>query len=203
MDPQTDRHPDFRPRLQHDGADRGREATRIIPPKSPSWFRTGRTPPDCSAPRAEGIATEIVDHTDLRQGSRRLRARLQDGCCNHRIEIVCLAGFMRVLTAWFCRAMARTGCLNIHPALLPAFKGLDTHRRAIEAGMRRAWCDRPFRGVGNGFRPDHRAGRGPGAAGRHRRNAFGARAGDRASHLSDGAETGSIGKSSRWWTGVA
>jgi formyltetrahydrofolate-dependent phosphoribosylglycinamide formyltransferase len=53
----------------------------------------------------------------------------------HRIEIVCLAGFMRLLTAEFVgRWQGRM--LNIHPALLPAFKGLDTHKRALEAGAK-------------------------------------------------------------------
>jgi phosphoribosylglycinamide formyltransferase-1 len=83
---------------------------------------------------AAGIATGIVDHTRFpkdREGfERALEALLE----RHRIDIVCLAGFMRVLTAWFVSRW--TGrLLNIHPALLPAFKGLDTHRRAIEAGV--------------------------------------------------------------------
>ncbi|HWV53516.1 phosphoribosylglycinamide formyltransferase, partial [Pseudorhodoplanes sp.] len=60
---------------------------------------------------------------------------LQDVLLQHRIEVVCLAGFMRILTAWFVGQWPNR-MLNIHPALLPAFKGLDTHRRAIEAGVR-------------------------------------------------------------------
>ncbi|MBV8791865.1 MAG: phosphoribosylglycinamide formyltransferase, partial [Pseudolabrys sp.] len=60
---------------------------------------------------------------------------LQAALEQHRIEIVCLAGFMRLLTADFVvRWQARM--LNIHPALLPAFKGLDTHKRALEAGVK-------------------------------------------------------------------
>ena len=53
----------------------------------------------------------------------------------HRIEIVCLAGFMRLLTPWFI-ARWEGRMINIHPALLPAFKGLDTHERALAAGVR-------------------------------------------------------------------
>ena len=53
----------------------------------------------------------------------------------NRIDLVCLAGFMRLLTPWFVgRWDGRL--LNIHPALLPAFKGLDTHTRALDAGVK-------------------------------------------------------------------
>ena len=55
------------------------------------------------------------------------------------VELVCLAGFMRVLTAEFVERW-RDRLINIHPSLLPAFKGLDTHARAIEAGVRLAGC---------------------------------------------------------------
>jgi phosphoribosylglycinamide formyltransferase-1 len=54
---------------------------------------------------------------------------------DHDIELVCLAGFMRLLTPWFVRQWDGR-LLNIHPALLPAFKGLDTHARAIAAGAK-------------------------------------------------------------------
>jgi phosphoribosylglycinamide formyltransferase-1 len=83
---------------------------------------------------AAGIATEIVDHTLFPKDREGFERALQAALERHRIDIVCLAGFMRVLTAWFVSRW--TGrLLNIHPALLPAFKGLDTHRRAIEAGV--------------------------------------------------------------------
>ena len=62
-------------------------------------------------------------------------ARCKACCEQHRIEIVCLAGFMRLLTPWFVDHWPER-MLNIHPALLPAFKGLDTHRRALEAGAK-------------------------------------------------------------------
>jgi len=60
---------------------------------------------------------------------------LQDVLTQHRIDLVCLAGFMRLLTPWFV-GLWPARMLNIHPALLPSFKGLDTHRRALEAGVK-------------------------------------------------------------------
>jgi len=83
-----------------------------------------------------GIATAIVDHTsfgdDREAFERALDAQLQA----HRIDLVCLAGFMRLLTPWFVTRWSGR-ILNIHPALLPQFKGLDTHRRALAAGVKR------------------------------------------------------------------
>ena len=81
-----------------------------------------------------GIATAIVDHKTYGKDREAFERALHDVLMQHRIEIVCLAGFMRMLTAWFV-AQWPNRMLNIHPALLPAFKGLDTHRRAIEAGV--------------------------------------------------------------------
>jgi len=85
--------------------------------------------------RAAGIATEVVDHTIFGKDRAAFERALQAVLEKHRIDIVCLAGFMRLLTPWFVgQWQERT--LNIHPALLPAFKGLDTHRRALEAGAK-------------------------------------------------------------------
>ena len=79
-----------------------------------------------------GIATAVVDHKTYGKDREGFEQALQSVLEQHRIDIVCLAGFMRLLTSWFVSRW--TGrMLNIHPALLPAFKGLDTHRRAIEA----------------------------------------------------------------------
>jgi phosphoribosylglycinamide formyltransferase-1 len=83
--------------------------------------------------REAGLATALVDHTRFPNREAFERA-LQNELERHRIDIVCLAGFMRLLTPWFVsRWQGRM--LNIHPALLPAFKGLDTHERALAAGV--------------------------------------------------------------------
>ena len=85
--------------------------------------------------RAEKIPTAVVDHTrygkDREAFERALEAELEA----HRIELVCLAGFMRLLSPWLVESW-RGRMLNIHPALLPAFKGIDTHRRALAAGAK-------------------------------------------------------------------
>ncbi|HEY6022931.1 MAG TPA: phosphoribosylglycinamide formyltransferase [Pseudolabrys sp.] len=83
--------------------------------------------------RAAGIATDVVEHTQFGTDRAAFERSLQETLEKHQIDIVCLAGFMRLLTADFVgRWQGRM--LNIHPALLPAFKGLDTHKRAIESG---------------------------------------------------------------------
>jgi len=85
--------------------------------------------------RAADIATEIVDHTKFSGDRNRFEHEIQTLLEKYRIDIVCLAGFMRLLTANFL-AKWPWRVLNIHPALLPDFKGLDTHRRALETGVR-------------------------------------------------------------------
>jgi len=86
--------------------------------------------------RDAGIATAIVDHTPFGEDREAFERALDAELQAHRIDLVCLAGFMRLLTAWFVRRWSGR-MLNIHPALLPQFKGLHTHRRALEAGVKR------------------------------------------------------------------
>jgi len=85
--------------------------------------------------RAAGIATEVVDHTPFGKDRAAFDAAVQAVLTRHRIDFVCLAGFMRLLTPGFVAEWPQR-MLNIHPSLLPAFKGLDTHKRAIEAGAK-------------------------------------------------------------------
>ncbi|HEY6259397.1 MAG TPA: phosphoribosylglycinamide formyltransferase [Xanthobacteraceae bacterium] len=88
-----------------------------------------------AAARAAGIACAVVDHTAHGKDREAFEQAMQKLLDAHRIEILCLAGFMRLLTPAFVRHW-RERMINIHPALLPAFKGLDTHRRALSAGVK-------------------------------------------------------------------
>jgi phosphoribosylglycinamide formyltransferase 1 len=85
--------------------------------------------------RAAGIVTEIVDHASFGMDRAAFDGALQAALTKHKIDIVCLAGFMRLLTPGFVAQWPEC-MLNIHPALLPAFKGLGTHKRAIAANAK-------------------------------------------------------------------
>jgi phosphoribosylglycinamide formyltransferase 1 len=86
--------------------------------------------------REGGIETAIVDHRQFGEDREAFEQALDAQLQRRQIDLVCLAGFMRLLTPTFVRQW--TGrMLNIHPALLPQFKGLHTHRRALEAGVER------------------------------------------------------------------
>jgi phosphoribosylglycinamide formyltransferase 1 len=89
-----------------------------------------------SRAQADGIATAVVDHRAFGKDREAFERALDNELQAHRIEIVCLAGFMRLLTPWFVKQWSGR-MLNIHPALLPQFKGLHTHRRALDAGVDR------------------------------------------------------------------
>lgn len=85
-----------------------------------------------------GIATAVVSHRDF--ADKRSFEEAIDQCLRDAsIDLVCLAGFMRLLSPWFVDAW-HDRTLNIHPSLLPSFKGLDTHARALEAGVRVHGC---------------------------------------------------------------
>ena len=88
--------------------------------------------------RAHGIPTAVVAHAE--HASRELfDAALAAEIDRHRPDLVVLAGFMRILGEAFVRRYAGR-LMNIHPSLLPAFPGLDTHRRALAAGCRVHGC---------------------------------------------------------------
>jgi phosphoribosylglycinamide formyltransferase 1 len=85
--------------------------------------------------REAGSTTASIDHRPFGQDREAFEHALDDELRKYRIEIVCLAGFMRLLSPWFIKRWSGR-ILNIHPALLPEFKGLHTHRRALEAGAK-------------------------------------------------------------------
>jgi len=87
---------------------------------------------------AAGIATDIVDHKAY-LGRDKFEAALDARLTACGAELVCLAGFMRLLTGGFVETW-RDRLINIHPSLLPAFPGLDTHARALAAGVRFTGC---------------------------------------------------------------
>jgi len=85
--------------------------------------------------RAAGVATAVLDHKPFGKDRAAFEKALQAVLAKHRIDLVCLAGFMRLLSADFVNQW-QGRLLNIHPALLPSFKGLDTHARALAAGVK-------------------------------------------------------------------
>ena len=88
--------------------------------------------------REQGLATAVVDHRDFAHASQpreAFDAALHAEIERHAPDLLILAGFMRILTPGFVAHYAGR-LLNIHPSLLPAFTGLNTHQRAIDAGCR-------------------------------------------------------------------
>ena len=88
--------------------------------------------------KTAGISTHIVDHKKF-EDRESFEAELTRAIESANADLVCLAGFMRLLTPEFVGHW-HDRLINIHPSLLPAFKGLDSHARAIAAGVRIAGC---------------------------------------------------------------
>ncbi|QLP97852.1 MAG: phosphoribosylglycinamide formyltransferase [Rhodoblastus sp.] len=88
--------------------------------------------------RAAGVEAVALDHK-LYKDRECFERAMQATLVAHGIELVALAGFMRLLTPWFVGLWDRR-MINIHPALLPSFKGLHTHERALEAGVKIHGC---------------------------------------------------------------
>ena len=88
--------------------------------------------------QAQGIATEVLDHKPFATREA-FDTALAERIDRYEPALVVLAGFMRILTPGFVAHYAGR-LLNIHPSLLPAFTGLHTHQRAIDAGCRFAGC---------------------------------------------------------------
>ena len=89
--------------------------------------------------RALGVPTDAVDHRSFGRDRAAFEAKLNHKLEDVGAEVICLAGFMRILTSDFITKW-QDRIINIHPSLLPKYPGLDTHARAIEAGDADAGC---------------------------------------------------------------
>jgi phosphoribosylglycinamide formyltransferase-1 len=85
--------------------------------------------------RAAGVTIAVLDHKPFGKDRVAFDSALQAVLDQHRIELICLAGFMRLFTAEFTQRWYGR-MLNIHPSLLPAFPGLDPHGQALRAGAK-------------------------------------------------------------------
>ena len=95
--------------------------------------------PGLAHARAAGVPTAVVESRPYGGDRVGFEARLQEVLASREVALLALAGFMRVLTADFVRRWEGR-MINVHPSLLPAFRGLDTHARALSAGVRLHGC---------------------------------------------------------------
>ena len=86
-------------------------------------------------PKASGVATVVIESKPFGKDRAGFEAALQAALDQHRIELICLGGFMRLFTAGFVQRWYGR-MLNIHPSLLPSFPGLDPHGQALRAGVK-------------------------------------------------------------------
>lgn len=89
--------------------------------------------------KALGIDTAIVDHRPFAGDRPAFETKLDETLRRYAADVICLAGFMRILTPGFVQNW-KDRMMNIHPSLLPKYRGLNTHARAIEAGDQVAGC---------------------------------------------------------------
>ncbi|MDE2472862.1 MAG: phosphoribosylglycinamide formyltransferase, partial [Bradyrhizobium sp.] len=82
-----------------------------------------------------GVATAIIESKPFGQDRAAFETQVQSALDEHRVELICLAGFMRLLTAEFVQRWYGR-MLNIHPSLLPSFPGLDPQAQALRAGVK-------------------------------------------------------------------
>ena len=92
--------------------------------------------------REAGITTRIIDHTNY-SSREDFDTELSMMLSNSKCKLVCLAGFMRILSESFVNTWPNS-ILNIHPSLLPSFPGTKTHERALEAGVKVSGCTLHF-----------------------------------------------------------
>ncbi len=100
----------------------------------------------CNNPEAYGIQIaknyslplEVIDHKKF-QNRENFEKEIDIICNESKVDLICNAGFMRILTSWFVDKWFNKQ-INIHPSLLPSYPGLDTHKRAINEGVRFSGC---------------------------------------------------------------
>jgi len=90
-----------------------------------------------------GIATAIVDHRAYNKDREAFERAMDEILRVNQIELIALAGFMRIMTPWFVRRWEGR-MINIHPSLLPLFKGTHTHAQALAAGVAEHGCSVHF-----------------------------------------------------------
>jgi len=100
------------------------------------------TAPGLERAAAWGIPCEVVDHRQVKPREAHER-RVAELLHAQRVDLVCLAGYMRLLTPWMVREFPQR-ILNVHPSLLPAFPGLHAQRQALHHGVKVAGCSVHF-----------------------------------------------------------
>ncbi len=88
--------------------------------------------------RQAGIPALVIDHKAF-ANKPAFEHAIHAALTEHGVDLVCLAGFMRIISPWLIEQWPER-IINIHPSLLPAYKGLDTHRRALENGETQTGC---------------------------------------------------------------
>ena len=89
--------------------------------------------------KSNNISTSVIDHRPFGKNRIQHEMMIYESLSESNVEIVCLAGYMRILTSWLVSKYSNR-MLNIHPSLLPKYPGLHTHQRAIDAGDTEAGC---------------------------------------------------------------
>ena len=95
--------------------------------------------PGLEKAQSRGVSTEVLDHRPFKGDRAAFEASLNEMLERYEPDIICFAGFMRIFTDMFISRWDGR-MINIHPSLLPKFRGLNTHARALEAGETEAGC---------------------------------------------------------------
>ena len=94
--------------------------------------------PGLEIAKSHGVRSEVINHKDF-DSQKNFEGALNKALILADIDLICLAGFMRILSDYFVNKW-KDRLINVHPSLLPSFKGLNTHERALKAGVRFTGC---------------------------------------------------------------